>query len=213
MENSAQRRVGRPTSTVLDRRRIGEVALAVVDGQGDFKLSEIASRLGVQTASLYHHVAGRAGMIELLRERIGEEMDLTPLAVRPWDVALRGWFRAYRDVFAAHPRVVPLLATTTVRAPQVIVAYEQVAAILAEAEVPERDVMAIVTAMENFVIGSALDLAAPEIMWEIEDLDAPHLQAALSAQDASAGRAERAFEYGLEMFLDSIRSGRGASVG
>lgn len=204
-KRSSQRRVGRPKSIVLDRSRIAEVALAVVDEEGDFKLSELARRLGVQTASLYHHVDGRAGVIELLRERMGELMDLAPLELRPWDVALRGFFRAYRDVFAAHPRAVPLLTTNTVRAPQVIAAYEQVVAILEEANVPPGEVMTIVTAMENFVIGSALDLAAPEVMWEVENVDAPHLQAALSAQVASAGRAERAFEFGLETFLVSIR--------
>jgi hypothetical protein len=102
--------------------------------------------------------------------------------------------------------VVPLLTTNTVRAPQVIAAYEKVVELLDEAGIPGQDVMTIVTALENFVIGSALDLAAPEVMWEVaEGVDAPHLAEALSQQQPSEGRAERAFELGLQLFLESLR--------
>jgi hypothetical protein len=152
-------------------------------------------------------------VIELLRARIGEQMDSTPLDLRPWDVALEAWFRAYRDVFAAHSRVVPLLTTNTVRAPQVIAAYEKVVGLLADAGIPEADMMAIVTAMENFVIGSALDLAAPDVMWEVaDDVEAPRLASALAAQGPVDGRAERAFEFGLQLLLESLRARKRASA-
>lgn len=207
MARGQQRGVGRPRTAVLDRDRITSAALAVVDREGDFTLPELARRLGVRTASLYHHVDGRAGVIELLRARFGESMDLAPLELRPWDVALEAFFRSYREVFAAHPRVVPLLTTHTVRAPQALAAYDKVVELLIEAGFPGPQVMTIITAMENFVIGSALDLAAPEVMWEVaEDVAVPHLTKALSLQDHSAGRAERAFELGLQFFLESLRA-------
>ncbi|MDQ4113644.1 MAG: TetR/AcrR family transcriptional regulator, partial [Actinomycetota bacterium] len=64
MTQITQRRAGRPRKALLDRDRIGATALELVDETGDFTLPELARRLGVQTASLYHHVDGRTGVIE-----------------------------------------------------------------------------------------------------------------------------------------------------
>jgi len=206
MEDSQQRRVGRPRTAVLDRGRIADAALAAVDMDGDFTLPALARRLGVQTASLYYHVDGRAGVIALLHARLGELIDLSPLELRPWDVALEQFFRSYRDVYAAHPRLAPLLATSSIREPQVIAGYESLVGILVEAGISSHEVLSIVTAMESFVIGSALDLAAPEVMWEVGDVaDAPHLVEALAQQDLTRGRADRAFELGLQVFLEAVR--------
>jgi AcrR family transcriptional regulator len=205
-EQIQQRRAGRPKKSVLDRDRIADAALAVVDATGDFTLPELARRLGVQTASLYHHVDGRAGVIELLRARMGELIDMSPLSRRPWDVALLGFLRSYRDVFAAHPRVIPLLTTSTVRSPEIIAAYEQMVVLLEEAGVRPAEVMTIVTALDNFVIGSALDLAAPEVMWEVTDtVDAPRLAAALAVPVSATSRADQAFDFGMETLMDRIR--------
>ena len=200
-----QRRVGRPRRPVLDRRRIGEAALALVDETGSFTLPELARRLGVQTPSLYHHVDGRAGIVELLREQVGLSMDAGQLDRRPWDAALRGFFRSYRAGFAAHPRVVPLLTSSAIRSPDVLAAYEKMLVLLGEVGVPRGEAMAILTACENFVIGSALDLAAPDVMWELpDDVDAPHLAAALAEQSGPDHRADNAFEFGLSTLLASI---------
>jgi len=205
MTGSDQRRVGRPRKAVLDRGRIADAALKLVDESGDFTLPELARRLGVQTASLYHHVDGRAGVVELLRERVADEMDPGPLDDHPWDVALDRFFRSYRRAFAAHPRVVPLLTTTTIRSPKVIAAYDKMIGLLDEAGVEVDRAMEILTSLENYVIGSALDLAAPEVMWEVpEGVEAPRLAAALTAQQSATGRAEQAFEFGMATLLKAI---------
>lgn len=196
------RHAGRPRRPVLDRDRIAEAALAIVGETGDFTLPGLARRLGVQAASIYHYVDGRAGVIELLRARIGGLIDPAPLALRPAEVALRAYFRSYREVLAAHARVLPLLATATVRSPEVIPVYERLVALLRETGVPAGDAMAVLTAVENFILGSALDLAAPEVMWDIPaGTDAPRLTEALAAQPAGTGRADRAFELGLDTML------------
>lgn len=59
--------------------------------------------------------------------------------------------------------------------------------------------------MENLILGSALDLAAPETMWELtEEVPTPRLAEALSA--VGEGRADRAFEVGLAGFLRHARA-------
>jgi len=199
--------MARPHTALLDRDRITAAALELVDQTGDFTVPALARRLGVQTASVYHHVEGRAGIVELLRDWIGRQMDFSPLELQPWDAAMAGFARSYRAAFAAHPRLVTLLATSTVRSPAVITAYERMATVLAEAGFPHEDVIAVLTALENFILGSALDLAAPAVMWEVPDgVDAPGLTSFLAAAPQGTDRADRAFELGLQSLLGGFRA-------
>ncbi|NEY35466.1 TetR family transcriptional regulator [Streptomyces sp. PRKS01-65] len=196
--------MGRPRTPLLDRERITTTALELVDEKGEFSVPQIARRLGVQTGSLYHHVDGRDGIVELLRERVSAGIDIATLDLRPWDEALRAWARSYRAAFAAHPRAIPLLMTNPVRAPRVLDQYERAVSLLLEAGFPPPDVMPVIVALENVVLGSALDLAAPEAMWELaDDTATPRLAQALDA--AGERRADRAFELALEGFLSHAR--------
>ncbi|UYQ60163.1 TetR/AcrR family transcriptional regulator [Streptomyces peucetius] len=196
--------MGRPRTPLLDRERITTTALELLDAQGEFSVPQIARRLGVQTGSVYHHVDGRDGIVELLRERVAEAIDIAALDVRPWDAGLAAWARSYRAAFAAHPRAIPLLMTNPVRAPRVLEQYERAVALLLDAGFPTGDVMPVVVALENVVLGSALDLAAPAAMWEIADEAAtPRLAEALDA--AGENRADRAFDLALEGFLSHAR--------
>nr|BFD80876.1 TetR/AcrR family transcriptional regulator C-terminal domain-containing protein [Streptomyces sp. Xyl84] len=196
--------MGRPRTALLDQERITATALGLLDEQGEFSVPQIARRLGVQTGSVYHHVDGRDGIVELVRERIAEAIDTATLDVRPWDAALAGWARSYRAAFAAHPRAIPLLMANAVRAPRVLAQYERAVALLLEAGFATADVMRVITALENVVLGSALDLAAPEAMWEIADASAtPRLAEALGAVRGS--RTDQAFELALEGLLATAR--------
>ncbi|MFF9805514.1 TetR/AcrR family transcriptional regulator [Streptomyces coeruleorubidus] len=203
--------MGRPRTPLLDRERIATTALEIVDERGDFSVPQVAKRLGAQTGSVYHHVDGRDGIVELLRERVAAAIDPATLDLRPWDTALEAWARSYRAAFAAHPRAIPLLMTSPVRAPRVLEQYERAVALLLDAGFDPADVMPLLTALENLVLGSALDLAAPETMWELTpSAPTPRLAQALSA--VSEGRADRAFEVGLTGVMNharELRAGRG----
>ncbi|MEV7676690.1 TetR/AcrR family transcriptional regulator [Streptomyces sp. NPDC000963] len=197
--------MGRPRRPLLDRERIATTALEVVDEQGEFSVPQIAKRLGVQTASVYHHVDGRDGIVELLRERVAAGIDGGTLDLEPWDAALVAWARSYRAAFAAHPRAIPLLMTSPVRAPKVLAQYEKAVGRLLDAGFALSDVMPVIIALENLVLGSALDLAAPESMWELADETAtPRLARALGA--VPEGRANQAFELALAGYLAHVRT-------
>lgn len=176
--------------------------------QGEFSVPQIARALGVQTGSVYHHVDGRAGVVELIRELVCDRITGEALALEPWDRALEEWARSYRAAFAAYPRAIPLLMTTPVRAPRVLAHYERAVALLLAAGFAEPEVMPLLTALENLVLGSALDLAAPEAMWEPSP-ETPLLAGALAA--VGPGRADAAFEVALAAFLTYARTLRGAA--
>ncbi|MET9914528.1 TetR/AcrR family transcriptional regulator C-terminal domain-containing protein [Streptomyces sp. NPDC006476] len=203
--------MGRPRTPLLDRERITTTALELVDEQGDFSVPQIAKRLGAQTGSVYHHVDGRDGIVELLRERVASAIDPGTLDVTPWDTALEAWARSYRAAFAAHPRAIPLLMTSPVRAPRVLEQYERAVTLLLDAGFAPAEVMPLLIALENLVLGSALDLAAPETMWELtEEMPTPRLAEALAA--VGEGRADRAFEVGLVGYLRHARALHQASA-
>ncbi|MEU6977051.1 TetR/AcrR family transcriptional regulator C-terminal domain-containing protein [Streptomyces sp. NPDC046371] len=196
--------MGRPRTPLLDRERITTTALELVDEQGDFSVPQIARRLGVQTASVYHHVDGRDGIVELLRERVCDAIDGGALDREPWDTAMAAWARSYRAAFAAHPRAIPLLTTSPVRAPRVLLQYEKAVVRLLGAGFPLADVMPVIIALENLVLGSALDMAAPEAMWELTDETAtPQLARALV--EVAEGRTDAAFELALAGYLEHCR--------
>lgn len=197
--------MGRPRTPLLDRERITTTALQLIDESGDFSVPQIARRLGAQTGSVYHHVDGRDGIVELLREHVASGIDPATLDLTPWDTAVEAWARSYRAAFAAHPRVIPLLMTSPVRAPRVLEQYERAVNVLLAAGFDRAEIMPLIIALENLVLGSALDLAAPETMWELTDqVPTPRLAEALAA--VGEGRADRAFEVGLTAFMNHARA-------
>lgn len=92
--------------------------------------------------------------------------------------------------------------TTPVRAPKVLNHYERAVALLLAAGFRTEQVMPLLTGLENLVLGSALDLAAPGAMWEPTP-QTPLLARALAT--VGTGRADAAFELGLAAFLAYAR--------
>ncbi|WP_299536162.1 TetR/AcrR family transcriptional regulator [uncultured Streptomyces sp.] len=202
--------MGRPRTALLDPERITTTALELLREQGEFSLPQVAARLGVRTGSIYHHVDNRAAVVELIRARVCAAIDADTLGSGPWDEAVTAWARSYRAAFAAHPYAVALLMTTPVRAPVVLEQYERAVRLLLGVGFAKAEVMTVITALENLVLGSALDLAAPETMWELpDDTTTPLLAEALAVAGEGAGpgarRADAAFDLALEAFVRHCR--------
>lgn len=199
--------MGRPSTPLLTRDGILRAALDLVDEQGPDALTtnRLAARLGVRGPSLYHHIANRNEIIEGLRELIVAEMDATAASLRPWTLALDRWARSYRAAFAAHPRVIPLLTSTPVRAPAALAHYASAVTVLSEAGWPDHLVMPVIETVESFLLGSALALAAPDHPAETEDLP-PELAAALAARPANP--SDKAFEVGLAALIEGLEHHR-----
>ncbi|MDQ0963613.1 MULTISPECIES: TetR/AcrR family transcriptional regulator [unclassified Streptomyces] len=200
--------MARPRTPLLDRRRIGAGALRIADEQGALSIPALARELGVAPSALYHHVSGREEIISLMREELALETgpdDWDPS--RPWEQSLEAWARSYRGAFATHPGAVPLLATAPLAEPFMHAMYERVAELLLTAGFGAGQVMPLINALENFVLGSALDLVAPPVM--VSDVTreaAPHLSAALDDTPTDNRRAELAFDTGLRALLTGFRA-------
>jgi AcrR family transcriptional regulator len=198
--------MGRPHTPLLDRDRIADAALKLTDRRGDFTILDLARALKVTPAALYHHVDGRDGIVALLRQKMARTVDASGFAQLPWDQALRRWAVSYRDTFAAHPGIIGMLAAEPVADPAVHAQYERAVTALQDAGFPLNEVLAVITAVESFVLGSALDLAAPPVMVSGIDADAaPRLAAAAAAAPSGRARADQAFDLGLDALITGLR--------
>jgi AcrR family transcriptional regulator len=198
--------MGRPHTPLLDRDRIAAAALKLTDRRGDFTILNLARTLKVTPAAIYHHVDGRGGIITLMREKMARTVDASGFGQLPWDQALRRWAVSYRETFAAHPGAIGMLAAEPVADPAVHALYEQAVTALQDAGFPGHEVLAVITAAESFVLGSALDLAAPPVMVSGIDADAtPRLAKAAAAAPSGRGRADQAFHLGLDALITGLR--------
>jgi Tetracyclin repressor-like, C-terminal domain len=121
-----------------------------------------------------------------------------------WDGSIRATLRAYRDAFAAHPRLIPLLTAQTVSAPNVMQIYDDLAAALSAAGLPEDRLLDVITVLDSFVIGSALDLVTPDEVWNSTLAGTPQLASAIRAAPAGRARADRAFDLGITLLLGGM---------
>lgn len=200
--------MGRPHTAVLSADRIAREALALIDAEGAdaFSLPRLAARLGTKAPSLYNHVDGRATIVEGVRRLIVEEMDTSAFTDRPWEEALLAFARSYRDAFARHPNAIKLLATTTISSPAVLTMYETVLAALTRGGWPPDRLLSVLTSVESFLLGSALDLVAPPLMIDPAGRahEVPVLAAALALGPDKTTRADDAFTTGLDALIRGL---------
>ncbi|WP_022891440.1 TetR/AcrR family transcriptional regulator [Agromyces subbeticus] len=195
--------MARPRVPLLSTERIADAAIELVDSGDTFGVNALARQLGVTPSSLYNHVDGRDGIIEVMRGRLGERY----LAVPPtgtWDEVVEQIMRASRRMYAEHPFVVPLIVGKTITHPLVIASYDTLATALLGAGFPDDEVLVVVAILDAFAIGFGLDLASPDHIWQPET---PTVNLARLLADAETGdeRSDRAFEIGLELLLDALR--------
>lgn len=197
--------MGRPSTPILSTDRIATAALDLVNTTGGFTIPGLARKLKVSPSSLYNHVAGREQIVELLRERAMSEVSLPDLdADRPWADVVADIMRSYRRSFARYPRLIPLLTIHAVNSPQALRMYNALAVILRRAGFSAADSLRIITLIDNYVLGSALDLAAPDEPWESGTEVGPELAAALATGAPKPSRADDAFEFGLIVLLRGL---------
>ena len=191
---------------LLDVDTILDGALVVIDRHGRLTMADLAAQLGTSASSVYHHVNGRAAIVELLRERVVvAALDVPPLDGTDWVDQLSGWMRSYRRALAEHPNLIPLLTEHTMTGGSVLRGYDRIAALLLQVGVPAREVLLWLSVFDSYALGAALDLAAPDEVWrgEVEELMA--LNEAIRAAPRGRRRADEAFEIGLDAMLAGLR--------
>jgi AcrR family transcriptional regulator len=190
---------------LLDIDLILDTALALIDEHGRLTMTELAARLGTSASAVYHHVSGRAAIIELLRERIAGPLGWPPPESADWAVEIADWMRGYRRVMAEQPNVIPLLTAQTITSKPALASYDRVVDLLRASGFPAAELLLWVSVLDNFALGAALDAAAPDDVWRSDRRDTPALDDAVDAAPRGRRRADAAFELGLEAIVVGMR--------
>ncbi len=142
----------------LTRQRIVEAALHLLDQEGleSFSMRKLGASLGVEAMSLYNHIESKQalfdGVIELLIVQ-------TPLPGHPtatpreelWTIA-----HAFRDVLRAHPRVLPLIATSPLRTSASLAMLDRLLEIFHQAQVTDVQSIYALQCLVGFIVGHTL---------------------------------------------------------
>ncbi|GAA1522296.1 AcrR family transcriptional regulator [Agromyces terreus] len=195
--------MARPKVPLLSVERIADAALELVDSGEPFGVNALARRIGVTPSSLYNHVDGRDGIIELMRGRFSVESG-AQLQHGAWHEVVAETLRAQRRMYARHPNLVPLVVGKTITDPFVIESYDRLATTLLEAGFPDDEVLGVIAIIDAFAIGFGLDLASPEEVWQPQGETAT-LGRLIAESPHGDERSDRAFELGLDLLLDSLR--------
>ncbi|MFE3442652.1 TetR/AcrR family transcriptional regulator [Nocardia sp. NPDC059180] len=189
----------RPSRPKLSPQIIVDAALHMVDTAGDFTMPGLAERLNVRPSSLYNHVAGRAEIVELMRARVMDDIHVEGVGAEDgdWVETVAVLAREYRLSYSKHPRLIPLLTAHTVQTDVAFGMYNALATAFAAGGFAPAQVLHAITTLDSFVLGSALDLAAPQEVWANTPRANEPMRAALAAAGTAPHRADDAFEFGL----------------
>ncbi|MFI9374435.1 TetR/AcrR family transcriptional regulator [Streptomyces parvulus] len=166
-------------------------------------VNAIARQLGVRPSSLYNHVDGLDGIVELVRGRLTERY-LVRSQSAEWDSAIETMLRALRQMYADYPTLVPLLVSATVRSETVIAEYDRLVTTLLDAGFREDEVLGLVAVIDAFAIGFGLDLAAPANVWDAS-VPTANFGRLLGATPTGRERSDLGFEIGLGMLMSGLR--------
>ncbi|MCD5348191.1 TetR/AcrR family transcriptional regulator [Agromyces sp. S2-1-8] len=205
-----RRGAGRPRVAVLNRERITDEALRLVDrkGAGALTIQALADRLGVVPSAIYNHAASRAVILGWIQERLVREVDVSGFGPLPWRAATERWAWSYLRVLRAHRECVAIYAHLPIRdTPEATQMYQRVIVGFQAAGFPPPEVFASISAIEQLVFGGAIDSLGPEDVYAPE---APGIVAqayALHRRRLVEERvlvADRAFELALGLLLDGL---------
>jgi AcrR family transcriptional regulator len=211
--SSAPRRAGRPPRSVLSRDRITAAALDLIAAEGyeGLTMSALARRLRVAPSALYNHAESKQEVLRWVQDHVMTMVDFSAFADEPWDEAVRQWAWSYREVFARHAPLIPVIAVLPVTdAAETLRMYEEVAQGFLRAGWPEDRIVPAIVALESFIYGSALDVAAPGDIFDSGTLahQFPVFTSAVRSATDSAGAegaADAAFRAGLDGMIAGLR--------
>ena len=164
-------------------------AIALLDAEGPEALSmrRLATRLGVSTMSTYHHVAGKADLVDGIAERIMGAMEVPP-ATAPWDAAVSTMARSFRQLTWQHPSAFRVLLGRE-RPAALVRTEDDVVARLVAAGFEPAEALTTFRILVRFLLGSVMVEATPR---------------------RTRAELDATFEQGLEVLLAGVAARRAA---
>jgi AcrR family transcriptional regulator len=207
------------------------VALADAHGIEALTMRRLAAELGVEAMSLYHHLPGKAGLLDGLVEAVVGEITTAVEKLdggTDWRTSLRQRFLAAREVMLRHPWAPTLIGSRTTIPAGLYGYYDEILATLVGGGFSYRiahralhafGTLALGFAQEIFspaAAGGSLDVELTEAQMAAMAASVPHLAAMMAAEmhdadDPTLGWCDSQVEFvfTLDLLLDSLERFRG----
>jgi TetR/AcrR family transcriptional regulator, tetracycline repressor protein len=214
---SKPRRQGVPRPQ-LSREAVVAAALRVLDADGGEALTmrRVADQLGVSASSLYGYVDNKEELVNLVLDRIFEEVDVPPTA--SWQETLRQFGRAMLAMYRRHRGVAALTLGRVTITPSMLSLTERLLSELRGAGMPDQ-VTAFVGDLGSLYVGAFAyeldvtpltgheqDFVAQFTSW-IKSLPADRFPNTIALADAAtAGTSAQRFDWGMDVIVRGLES-------
>ncbi len=152
----------RRASVPLDRDRIARAALARIEAGGLAALSmrALATDLGCEAMSLYHHVDGIEGVLDAVVEELFGRLLQGPAPAPDARKSLAALADAYLALANSFPHAFPLLATRLLHTPRALAAVGRMLGLFQELGLTQRAALRQARVIAAYLNGAGLALAA-----------------------------------------------------
>ncbi|MFI9610992.1 TetR/AcrR family transcriptional regulator [Streptomyces sp. NPDC052023] len=157
LEEKTRRSGGRSAQpSGLDRRRITEVTVRLLDAEGlaKFSMRRLATELNVTAMSVYWYVDTKDDLLELALDAAFGELRLPdPDTAGDWRDQLRALATEYRALLVRHPWLSPLAGTYLNIGPHHLAFHRVVQRVMRRTGLPAHGVTGAISAVFQFVYG------------------------------------------------------------
>jgi AcrR family transcriptional regulator len=198
----------RPRKSPLSRDIIVAAAMDMLnqDGIDALSMRKLGALLGVEAMTLYHHVAGKEELLDLIVERVALGAAASGMQEGPWRARLEAFARDIYASLTANPGVAALAATRPVRSEAALARFFAAIEGLVSAGFSPEQAYFTLNALALMASGHALaaldGAAGPDAAAYLQRLEAVFPDAA-----ALHARHEKLFEFALTTFLNGLPPG------
>lgn len=142
----------------LDRKRIAEEALRIIDadGLGHLSMRRLGAELGVEGMAIYHHFHNKAELLDGVLELLLEELEVPPEGSGTALERLRRLFEGTRAVAIRHPHAFLLLPTRRFNTARAFEYYERLLGLFRDAGFDARESARFWRLLAGYVTGAGL---------------------------------------------------------
>ncbi|WP_405498176.1 TetR family transcriptional regulator [Nocardia sp. NBC_00511] len=200
--------MARPKVPLLNRDRIRDAALTLIDrdGLGELSMRKLAAELGVQAASLYTHYPTKDAVLDEIAAGIMARVDTSAFDRGNWRDGLTSWARSYRTALVRHPNFVAYLAAGPGTREENLRAADAVHGGLVAAGWPPRDATMIGAATRYLVMGATMGSFSRGFVDDVQVYRDryPHLEQAHLLRAKADEIDSESFELALSAFTDGL---------
>lgn len=166
--------------------RIIEAAVRYVDDNclDELSMRRLGSELGVEAMSLYRYFPSKGALLDAVVAWLLRDLALPGERPGDWEDQVRDFAVSFRAITRQHPHLMPLLTVRSPEDPLLLGIHDRMVEVWRHAGLSLADAQSAQRALQSYLSGSS--------QWHQEG--------------CRGAAAETDFRYGLDVFLDGVRS-------